>query len=225
MIYITGDTHGDITRFNNKKIKRIKKGDYLIICGDFGFIWDGSKAENKILKKLGKKKYNILFVEGCHENYDLLEKYDTVEYCNAKARQISGKLHQLKRGEIYTIDGKKIFAFGGGLSDDIHIRKEHNTYWKNELPTDDELNFAIENLAKNDNAVDFIITHEPPTTVHDYIGMATDSIKTNQLNATFSKISETCKFRMWFFGKCHKSKLISKHFYSLFENVISTEKL
>ena len=45
MICITGDMHADFSRFKNKKLKRLKKGDYLIICGDFGFIWDGSKKE------------------------------------------------------------------------------------------------------------------------------------------------------------------------------------
>ena len=62
MIYVTGDMHGDISRFENSKIKKLKKGDSLIICGDFGFIWDGGPAEEKQLKKLGKKKYNILFI-------------------------------------------------------------------------------------------------------------------------------------------------------------------
>lgn len=225
MIYITGDMHGDISRFKDRKIKKLKKGDYLIICGDFGFIWNGSKAESKTLKKLGKKKYNILFVEGCHENFDLLEKYETVDYCNAKARKISGRLHQLMRGEIYTIDGKKIFTFGGGRSEDIHIRRDHHTYWERELPNQEELKHALDNLKENDNSVDFIITHEPPSLVKDYIDIDTEILATNLLNATLSKISENCKFRMWFFGKCHKNKSVTKHFQSLFDDVVSTEKL
>lgn len=225
MIYVTGDIHGDIRRFKDKKIKKLRKGDFLIVCGDFGFIWNGSKAENRTLKKLGKKKYSILFVEGCHENFDLLEKYEVVDYCNAKARKISGNLHQLMRGEIYTIDGKKIFSFGGGRSEDIHIRREHSTYWERELPTQEELSYAIENLARNDNNVDFIITHEPPASVKDYIDIDTEILATNLLNATLSKISETCRFRMWFFGKCHRNKIVSKHFHSLFDDVVSTEKL
>ena len=52
MIYVTGDTHGDITRFKDPQMKKLKKGDTLIICGDFGFIWDNSKKEKADLKKL-----------------------------------------------------------------------------------------------------------------------------------------------------------------------------
>lgn len=57
MIYVTGDTHGDIGRFKSKEIKKLKKNDVLIVCGDFGFVWDGSKKEQKILRWLGKRKY------------------------------------------------------------------------------------------------------------------------------------------------------------------------
>ena len=38
MIYITGDIHGDLSRFKDKRIKKLKKGDTLIVCGDFGFM-------------------------------------------------------------------------------------------------------------------------------------------------------------------------------------------
>ena len=72
MIYITGDIHGDFDRFKSRELKKLKKQDALIICGDFGFIWSGSKKEKRLLKKIGKLPYNVLFVEGSHENYDLL---------------------------------------------------------------------------------------------------------------------------------------------------------
>ena len=57
MIYLTGDLHGDIERLKSKEMKKLKKGDTLIVCGDFGFVWDGSKKEQSVLKKLGKSKY------------------------------------------------------------------------------------------------------------------------------------------------------------------------
>ena len=73
MIFVTGDTHGDLHRFDNPVVKKMRKEDMLIICGDFGFIWEGNEQERKILEKLGKKKYQILFVDGAHENFDLLD--------------------------------------------------------------------------------------------------------------------------------------------------------
>ena len=46
-IYITGDTHGDFRRFsadNFPEGKILTKEDYVIICGDFGGIWDVKKS-------------------------------------------------------------------------------------------------------------------------------------------------------------------------------------
>lgn len=47
-IFITGDTHGDFSRllpaaFHEQR--DLTKEDYLIICGDFGGVWDGGDAE------------------------------------------------------------------------------------------------------------------------------------------------------------------------------------
>lgn len=42
MIYITGDTHSDFTRFTEEQFPiqtEMKKDDYIIICGDFGGVW------------------------------------------------------------------------------------------------------------------------------------------------------------------------------------------
>ena len=80
MIYLTGDLHGDIERLKSKEMKKLKKGDTLIVCGDFGFVWDGSKKEQSVLKKLGKSKYQILFAEGTHDNLDLLEQYPAEDW-------------------------------------------------------------------------------------------------------------------------------------------------
>ena len=52
MVYVTGDMHGEWERFKDKSIRRLRKGDTLIICGDFGFIWDDSRKEKQILKKM-----------------------------------------------------------------------------------------------------------------------------------------------------------------------------
>ena len=35
MIYVTADTHGERERFEEKSIRRLKKGDTLIVLGGF----------------------------------------------------------------------------------------------------------------------------------------------------------------------------------------------
>ena len=101
MILITGDTHGDMTRFAAKQVKTLKKNDSLIICGDFGFIWDGSNAEKHRLKQLGRKKYNILFVEGVHENFEELQKYDIEEWCGGMILILILRTRRRKIGGVW----------------------------------------------------------------------------------------------------------------------------
>ena len=115
MIYVTGDTHGDIEIFNERRLGHLKKGDTLIITGDFGFIWDNSKEEIKNLKKLSKKKYDILFVEGSHENFERLREFEEVAFHGGTARKIADNIYCLNRGEMYQIENKIFFTLGGGL--------------------------------------------------------------------------------------------------------------
>lgn len=85
MIYITGDCHREFGRFSTKNFpeqKEMTKDDFVIICGDFGGIWDKdkeSKEEKYYLDWLAGKPFTTLFVDGNHENFDRLYSYPVVE--------------------------------------------------------------------------------------------------------------------------------------------------
>ncbi|MDR3644919.1 MAG: hypothetical protein P4M02_07590, partial [Clostridia bacterium] len=86
LLFITGDVHADIKEFQSRAFGRIKKNDSVIVCGDFGILWDGGKEEQKKIKSIGKKRYKTLFVDGEHENFDLLLKYPVTEWNGGKVR-------------------------------------------------------------------------------------------------------------------------------------------
>lgn len=222
MIYITGDTHGDFSRFKDSTTRKIKKGDTLIVCGDFGFIWNGDKAEKQILKKIGELKYTVAFIDGCHENFKLLSEYPEIQWNGGTARAIGGKLVHLKRGQVYTIEGKKFFTFGGGHSQDIDIRRETNTWFEEEQPTIEEVEEGVKNLLAHDGKVDYIITHEPPHSLKKCLDL--DMLHRLETDTFFEQILSECKFDKWFFGKCHMNKIIPQKFYALFDNVIRLEE-
>ena len=221
MIYITGDIHGDITRFSDKRLRKLKKNDCLIVCGDFGFIWDGSKKEKAILKKLGKKRYNILFVDGCHENFSLLNDYPESEWNGGKVHIISGRLMHLMRGSLYKIGDTKLLAFGGGQSDDADIRKPANTWWKEEVPEQSEIDYAKERLKSTDNIVDYIVTHEPPASLKDFLQIDTE--QESEMGAYFDSLRTECRFKRWFFGKCHVNKIIPPQYHAVFNDIIKID--
>lgn len=221
MICVTGDMHGDYSRFKDSKIKKLKKGDFLIVCGDFGFVWDGSKREKRILKKIGRKRFYTLFVEGCHENYDLLDECPEEEFCGGRVSVISGRLMRVKRGSVLDLQGNKFFFFGGGQTKEIDIRRESKTWWEQELPTPEEVKQGVITLKENGSEVDYIVTHEPPASMKEFLGFEVRQI--SHMHTFFDAVKNDCKFKMWFFGKAHKNKVIPPRYQCLFDEVVRIE--
>ena len=113
MIYITGDMHGEEERLHEKPLRKLKEGDTLLVCGDFGFVWDDSPKERKLLEYLGSRKYTVAFLDGTHENYDLLNKCRMPVWNGGRVHRVSGNLLHLMRGQVFKIEGHTFFTFGG----------------------------------------------------------------------------------------------------------------
>lgn len=214
MICVMADTHGDYSRFSHKILKRLKKNDYLIVCGDFGFVWDGSEKENAVLKKIGSRKFTTLFLTGSHDNYSLLEKYPEESFLGGRARNICGNLYMLISGNIFGIDGKKIFVFGGGQSPDIEARIENGTWWEQEMPSEQQMDEGRRRLAENRDSADYIFTHEPPASIAEFLN---EHSAVNRLNVYFDSLKGEIKYKMWFFGKLHKNKLVPPKYMAVFD--------
>ncbi|MBQ8134241.1 MAG: metallophosphoesterase [Clostridia bacterium] len=216
MVYITGDIHGEYKRFENKKLKKLNENDCLIVCGDFGFIWNNSDKEKQILKKICDKKYKTLFVDGTHENFALLEQYPVVELYGGRAGKIGGNLYHLLRGEIYTIENQTYFTFGGGESTDKELRKENGTWWVQEQPTMTEMQYAVEQLDKIQRTVDYVITHQPPMTD---MALLERKRTVNPLATFFDELSRNITYQKWYFGCLHKNKKV-RHSQCLFTDIV-----
>ena len=108
MVYVTGDLHGEYARFSDPAFRRLKKGDTLIVCGDFGFLWKGGKKEEALLRKIGKKRYTVLFLDGRHENFELLNAYPVTDWNGGKAQVVSGNLSICCGGNCIPSRGKAI---------------------------------------------------------------------------------------------------------------------
>ena len=138
MVYLTGDTHGELDRFRHGKLRWLGKKDIVVVLGDFGFVWDGSKAEQKRLDWLRKRPYTLLFLDGTHENYDLLAQYPTVELFGGRVQALGGNLYHVCRGSVLELEGKRYLCFGGGESPDRDDREPGVNWWPQEMPSDEE---------------------------------------------------------------------------------------
>ena len=195
MIYITGDCHADFRRFSTDifpEQHEMTKEDYVIICGDFGGVWDKDKEsarEKWWLDWLDAKPYTTLFVDGNHENFDRLYSYPVEVWHGGKVHKIRNSVIHLMRGQVFKIDGKKIFTFGGAGSHDISggilelddpnfrakkkrldqgyepYRINHLSWWEQELPSQEEMEKALKEtiIRVKQNSMKYRSEHLPPT--------------------------------------------------------------
>ena len=206
MIYVTGDTHGDYdwSKVNTKQFplqRNLTKNDYLIITGDFGGVWDGGDIDKYTQKFWNKKNFTTLFVDGNHENHDLLSSYPVTEWHGGKVHMISESIIHLMRGQIYDIDGYKILTLGGAQSHDMWCRKEGKNWWKGELPTIDEL-YAFVDVIEANPQVDYVITHDIPDHIQDMVNPYGEYTH-DRLSNFFEAVYDLIPFKRWYAGHYH----------------------
>lgn len=221
MVYITGDTHGDISWFKNPKLKKLGEKDILIICGDFGFLWNPkSEAEKKNLEILKSKKYTICFLDGAHENFDMLDAYTPYRWKGGNAHKIANNIFHLMRGEIFTLDNKTFFVMGGGESDDRDIREPGVSWWEEEMPNAEEIKNAEDNLKDANYNVNYILSYEAPAVAKDFLKLhLKEAAKISPLNTYLQELTKNVDYYHWYFGSLHTDLQISKKMTAVFNEI------
>ena len=221
MIYITGDTHGEVGRFAELAAAgelTWGEGDYLIICGDFGYLFNNSVPEYMFLNELSQKPYTICFVDGNHENFPAIYKYPCETWNGGRVHRIRDNIFHLMRGQVFTIDGKKIFTMGGAYSIDRYMRFEGRSWWQEELPSNAEYREAAIALAEHDHKVDYIITHTAPREIIRMLGKFPD-VHDAELTGFLEWIAHEVEFKHWFFGHWHTDRAVTEKFRAIWFDV------
>lgn len=204
----------------------LKKGDTIIIPGDFGIgFFDGMYgSEELFFDYIAGQDYMVLFCEGNHENFEKLNGYEISDWNGGKVHRIRRNLIHLMRGEVYMVNGKKIFVMGGGFSLDKEYRIPGKTWWTDEMPRDEEYKNATENLKKNGFKVDFILTHTAPADTVKYMshlgkGIKNTVIEEQPLTGFLQWVGETTEYDKWYFGHFHIDYELWKNQYVLFDDI------
>ena len=265
MIYVTGDIHGNPVRLSNKIFpegKEMTKDEYVIICGEFGFVW--------VL--IESKPWTTLFIPGNHENYDrlygvddpallkcwlydslteeqkdrLYTGYPEKKWHGGVVRELRPSVLMLDRGYVFNIDGKKCFTFGGASSHDISdgilhpeylesnsemhrlyrqwskedklFRVNHMSWWREELPTETEMQQGIESLEANNWHVDFVFTHCAPSSVLALLSRGT--YKPDDLTGYLEMIRQKLDYTKWFFGHYHDNINVTNKDLCIYEQIV-----
>lgn len=234
MIYITGDTHGELERLlyiQREKFNSPK--DEVVVAGDFGVLWDTSPPTSWP-RGLTKP---VLFVDGNHENFELLNSLPQVfRYGNTVGALIVNGVevaYHLQRGRVYRIDSRKVFTYGGASSVDKKYRIPGISWWPEEVPTQEEFERGLQSIVDlKEKRVDFVISHAAP---RQALGIVQEGLEkefgsgrytTTMLEeihkspVTFA-LTEFCTmvdFQKWFFGHYHFNHH-NERFYGLYEQV------
>jgi len=210
-IFLTGDTHGsiDMGKLSSYKFpggRLLTKNDLVIILGDFGVLWNNvpDKEEKYWINWLNNKPWTTLVVDGNHDNHTRFNALEEINMFNGKVGKISDSIFHLKRGQIYDINGIKTFTMGGATSIDKNRRVEGISWWKEEIPSYAEFDFALENLEMHNNKVDLILTHTCPDRI---VRELWNVYKLNcPVGIFLDEIQERVEFKKWYCGHMHVNR-------------------
>lgn len=207
MIYITGDTHGniDFPKLKNYFKKRyVTDNDYLIILGDVGMVWSENEVFINEYFYLGP---TVLFIDGNHENFELLNMFPIVEFKGAKCHRLYDNVYHVLRGEILNLNGLTFFCMGGATSIDKPLRIDRISWWEEENISNKDILNGLCNLEKVNYSVDCVLTHCAPSFVtRKMFGYQADN-NTEILERFRSQLT----FKHWYFGHYHEDKSWNKY--------------
>ena len=225
MIYVTGDTHGQIDFYKLQifagEHPALTKEDYVIIAGDFGGVWD-SRTLDEDLAPYEDLPFTVLFVDGNHENFDVLETFPVEEWKGGLAQKLRTNIIHLMRGQVYEIEGKTFFTLGGATSIDKFMRQEHLSWWRQEQITDEDMKEAKKNLKRHNFKVDYIITHSCDEKALYLPQMARRPWKKQVYleNAYLSVIENIVNYGHWYFGHYHMDARLTNRKTALYREVL-----
>ncbi len=227
MIYVTGDTHGEesaLTGAQRPDEWKLKKGDYLIVCGDFSYLFLNTPEERARLNKISQEKpYTILFCDGNHENHAELNSLPVEMWNGGKIHRLRENVIHLMRGQVYEIEDKTFFVMGGELSCDRASRELGKTYWVEELPSESEREEARENLKKAGMCVDYVITHGTPREItRHYLHQLPDEHERDHINF-LDWVMHEVEYKQWFFGHHHIDRQITAKLRGVLFDVVPLE--
>lgn len=222
--FVTGDIHGwlDIGKLTPDRWPRgttLRKSDLLVICGDFGLVWSNplTLEEKFFIDWLDSRPWTTLFVDGNHENYDLLDSFPTSNWHGGKVAFLPGtkSVIHLLRGQVYEMGAYgRWFCMGGAPSHDIASRVAGESWWPREIPSQAEMDEGWANLERVNFQVDYVFTHEVPRSLRRF-AMARHfdpSRETDDaLSAFLEQVDERLdrkRLKMWYAGHYHDDIMV-----------------
>lgn len=230
MIFLTGDTHGvlEIGRLRPDNFpagQNLTRNDLVIILGDFGLLWSDPPRQEELdaLGELENSPWTTLFLDGNHENFSLLKALPEEERFGAPVGVVSPHIFHLRRGYVYTLQNRRSFVFGGARSVDRKGRRSGVSWWRQEIPSEEEFRRGLDSLEEADWKVDWILTHTAPDSILEKTHLL-KYLAGDPVSAYLDEILREVEYDRWFCGHLHLNRFFpGDRLHVLRENIMNGE--
>lgn len=240
--YITGDCHGDLSRFfyYDKKYN-FQKNDVVICLGDIGLNYYLNQRDYKNKEKLKNTNLIYFIVQGNHEKYAKnISSYQKIKLPNDEIKNIKGVFYYEPEypnllfainGYTYIINGKKFLVCGGAYSIDKWYRLQNGWSWfEDEQMSTKEKNNVLKRIkqAKNKLSFDYVLSHTCPykyQPTHLFLSGIDQSTVDNSMEYFLQDVESQINYNHWFFGHFHSTEKCWDKGMMLYEDLKPLEEI
>lgn len=203
-LFVTGDVHGDayFDKMSDPELLGLTKSDYVLVCGDLEVVRADPEERAFCIKRLEEMPYSTLFIDGNHEELDLIASYPEETWRGGRVRRISESIRYLERGQVFEIDGMSVLAMGGAKTF-AHAREAGLLTGPDAgIPNGLQRAETMANLARHGNRVDVIASHTAPSGVLPLLPQR-ESVPVSEFTDWLQEIADSSAFGQWLFGHYH----------------------
>ena len=220
--YVSGDTHGDFTRFRNmEEYKNTDQKVGMIVLGDCAVNWTLDPSRDQGLKRQLKYKFpnfEWFLLRGNHdahpEDVPTMEKVWNDDVCGYVWQEPQyPNIHYFVDGGEYTIDKHSVLTIGGAYSVDKFYRLMRGGIWHaNEQLTQEEMD-AISKQVIN-KTYDIVLTHTCPRSWQPtdlFLEGLDQSTVDDTMERWLDYLFYGFHWNIWLFGHYHADRIELPH--------------
>ena len=229
--YITGDCHGDISRFKNFSAVSTAEKIGIIILGDAGINYYLNKKDNKIKQELENTDLIYYLVRGNHEERpenlpDIVTIIDEQVKNEVFIEPQYPHIRYLKDGYTYNINNHSTLVLGGAYSVDKEWRISCGYGWFPAEQLSEKEKNNIYNNIKGKN-FDIILSHSCPISfepVDLFLHISQNGID-KSMEIWLDKVKDNCNWKVWCFGHYHADRLERPRVEMFFQDICELEEV
>jgi 3-oxoacid CoA-transferase subunit A len=241
---ITGDCHGDMTRFTylNPEVDKPEE-TAIIVLGDFSVNYFLNKRDIKTKQILADLGYTFYVVHGNHEarpNEDIATLgYDEDVEGYVWVDKVNPKIKYFKMFGEYNIQGYEILVLGGAYSVDKYwriMRAGGNTnpkvcgWFADEQMTDTEREECLYMVKEHADHYNIVLSHTCPLAYQPtdlFLPQVNQSTVDNSTEKFLDDVRNiiTPYYKAWLWGHYHEDRIESNRHIMLYRSILSLKDI